>query len=775
MRLTLWLVVLFGCHEPGEHGPIAEGISASLGDIRPSASEEQVATFFRGRDVAQRRFTRSTGLGPAFNVTFCGACHEKPVTGGSSGLYRNFFIAGTADTYGNFTPTVSAGNGSGVIRMYDHSGLMPARPVVMSDVNVATQRNGIPFFGVGLLAEIPEREILRREDPEDRDGDGISGRVNWDQGYVGRFGVKAQTVSIEKFLRGPLFNHAGVTSDPLSDEARARLPVDSSGGVASLWLPESWGFTVRHTAQAAAPDEPTYDDDGVADPELAPDDLFDLVSFAMLLAAPEFDPDTPDIVAGRVLFDVAGCDRCHTPRLSGPRGPIPAYSDLLLHDMGDDLADGVVMGDASGHEFRTQPLWGLAAVGPYLHDGRAHTVRDAIEWHGGEGEASRDAWRAMSAGEQDQVLAFLGSLGGRSQASTGLLPPDAPIPGVGEYGGPVRPLSEGERAMFHAGRERFDHDFGFVDGVGGPGFNGDSCRACHFDPVIGGSGPQDVNAMRHGRIVDDEFVAPAGGTMLHKETSVLDAAISAPTDANVYEMRQTPHLFGLGLIDGIPEAEIIANADPEDSDQDGISGRVSWVSGGRVGRFGWKAGVPSVSEFVRDAMAFELGVTLPPVDGLTFGFTADADEVPDPELTALDAEMIALYLNLLGPPPRGVITSDADAGSEVFREVGCDACHVPYLLGADTGPVPLYSDLLLHEVLAAPSWGIVDGDAGMWEFRTPPLWGLAKTAPYLHDGSAETFAQAIDAHHGEGQAAHDAWEGLTDLQRAQLDAFLGSL
>ena len=189
---TLWLslVAVAGCGDeeqrrerlPGEHGPIAEGISAPMGEPRPDASAEQLEAFERGREVALRRFDLGSGLGPAFNVTFCASCHERPVFGGAAGLYRNFFLSGVRADDGAFFPGDSAGMSGGVIRLYyydtevgearedaDDEVRSLARPPVPEDTNVVAVRNPIPFFGVGLLAELPEDEILKRADPADRE------------------------------------------------------------------------------------------------------------------------------------------------------------------------------------------------------------------------------------------------------------------------------------------------------------------------------------------------------------------------------------------------------------------------------------------------------------------------------------------------------------------------------------------------------------------------------------------------------------------------------
>ncbi len=802
IALAVSFCFLVGCtSEPTgddamDDGPVAEGVSGALGEVMPSATVSQIEDFERGRAVMTRRFDLSDGLGPSFNVASCGACHEKPVLGGSAGLYRNFFLGGRLTSDGAFLFSDSDGDAGGVLRVFRYAldGLF--RPAVPESTTIFAQRNSIPTFGVGLIAALSDEEILSREDQDDSDGDGISGRANFDRGFVGRFGRKAQVVSIEAFIRGPLFNHLGITTEPLTDAERAQLPVDSATSVrmqnfhrAPAPTPAPTHPAVRGPHQAAAPEEKTTDRDGVPDPEMNDPDLFDLISFVMLLAAPELEEPTEQSNRGRLLFHEANCSACHTPRLQGPSGPIPVYSDLLLHDMGAGLADGIVMGLAGGSEFRTQPLWGISATGPYLHDGRAKTIADGILAHGGEAQASRDAFAALSSSEQNDVVEFLMSLGGRAQASDGLLAPDAPVPGVGEYGGPFRELTGSEKEQFLRGRAVYDHDFGFADGAGalagsdGAGrFNGDSCRACHSDPVIGGAGPRDVNVMRHG-IVDEGgvFSAPptTPNTILHKQITI-GYSIVQPTDGiNVFEHRQPPHNFGLGLIDAISEETLLTNADPDDADGDGISGRAHVLSDGRIGRLGWKAQVPNIGEFVGDAMAAEIGLTLPAEADLSFSITSDDDGVADPELPMQDTEDIIFFLTLLAGPPRQFPTDEDDlakvtAGQVLFDSVGCAKCHVPSMTGS-LGAVPLYSDLLLHEILPTAAAGIEDGDARQREFRTAPLWGLSQTAPYFHSGEADTIDEAVRLHDGEAAVVVQAYLALSAADQQALLAFLNSL
>lgn len=768
--LSLGLVVFgAGCDvaeetppEPPEPLEIAEDIFASLGEPAPYATAEQLAAFERGLEVVTHRWTPEEGLGPRFNVAFCGACHEKPVFGGSAGRYRDFYLSASVLSDGSYVEPPMAG-----IAHFYGIGDAPLRPGIEGNWNIQARRNPIPFFGTGLIAELPDEAILANADPDDEDGDGISGRPNWDDGFVGRFGRKSQTVSIEGFIRGPLANHLGITSNPLTDEQRARLPVDSS--LAATMTTAELGTTIRQP-QAAPPSEPLTDEDDAADPELSPDQLFDVVSYAMLLAAPEPSPWTVESQNGLAVFREVGCDGCHVETLPGPRGLIPLYSDLLLHDMGEDMADGIQMGVASGAEFRTQPLWGISAVGPYLHDGRADTLAEAIEAHGGEAAASADAFRALSSDDAGDLIAFLEGLGGLEQRTDGLVPPTAEIPATGTAGGPLRAFDDTESANWLEGRRLFDRDTYVSEGLG-PLFNGDSCRACHFDPAVGGAGPIGVNVTRHGAWNGDQFTAPDGGTILHKFTLFPVWRPEADATANAFEGRQTPHVFGLGLIEQIDREEILAAADPDDEDGDGISGRAHILADGRLGRLGWKAQVPSVREFVRDAMGAEVGMTVPIESGYTFGSTTDDDDVADPELSVEDVDALEFYLAQLAPL---AAATDAAGGREVFDSVGCGDCHTP-TFETPSGPAHLYSDLLLHDVAEEGAVGIPDGDASETEFRTPPLWGLGATAPYMHDGRASTVEAAVRAHAGEATASVQAFEVLVAADRAALVSFLEGL
>ncbi len=761
LRITAALlatIALTGCPDddnpPPDPSPttVDKGIyGTQLGAPMAKASAEQLEDFEAGRLVAERRFDTSTGLGPNYNVTFCGSCHEKPVFGGSAPRYRDFFLVGSKLPDGSFVGLGVNGVQTRFQVGLDRVLFNPIEP----EVNLQARRNAIPFFGVGALAAIDEEAILANVDANDEDGDGISGRANYDREFVGRFGRKSQTVSLEGFIRGPLFNHAGITSVPLSQEQKAALPVPSQS-------PEM-GIRNCVGCQAAAPEEPTTDNDSVPDPELSDEDLFDLVSFAMLMGAPAPDAPTEQTQRGEALFEEVNCTGCHVPGLQGKDGIVMAYSDLLLHDMGEELADGITQGLASGSEFRTQPLWGVVATGPWLHDGRADSLDEAIRWHGGEAKNSREAYEALSDSEREDVIAFLESLGGADQVSEGLVPPGTPIEAVGTFGGPREGVDE---AQYLAGRGMFDRDFKLDEGLGDK-FNGDSCRACHFEPSIGGAGPAGLNVvrMRTGGSTRD-------GSLLHRFSAVdLNARPSQSADTNDYEVRQTPALYGLGLIDEIPEMAIVMREDPEDLDGDGITGRAHRLTDGSVGRFGWKAQLPTLEDFARDALSAELGLTLS--EGMFLaGSTTDSDDLADPEFEGAGYDDLVYYLKQLAPPPRG--GSGSGSGGP-FEAAGCDGCHVPMMQTAGGDEVWLYSDLLLHDVAPSDFSGVTDGDATEREFRTPPLWGIGATAPYMHDGLSPSLDHAIRRHAGEATASVEAYEAMSQADRDALLNFLRSL
>jgi CxxC motif-containing protein (DUF1111 family) len=368
--------------------------------------------------------------------------------------------------------------------------------------------------------------------------------------------------------------------------------------------------------------------------------------------------------------------------------------------------------------------------------------------------------------EQQQVLEFLGDLGGEPNAQNFLNDSRYTIPEPGEIGGPRQPLTDSETATFTRGLELFDGNFLEEDGLN-PMFNADSCRACHQDPVIGGAGGIDVNVLRVGLRDND-------GTYASLDTNVLVRAV-LPTlippeyemDNLIIESRQPPSLLGLGDINEISVESIVQNADPDDLNGDGISGRASWLNEDTLGRFGWKAQIPTLQDFVADALLNEIGVTIHP-DLSDFTVEDDLDTCADPELPNTDLNDLYFYVQELAAPNG---SSDGTVSNAIFEEAGCAKCHTPEIDG-----VPLYSDLLLHD-MGGDLRQLVEQESNALptEFRTPPLWGIASTAPYWHDGSAETLREAIQSHAGEGQSSVDHFNQMTPEDQEQLIQFLESL
>jgi CxxC motif-containing protein (DUF1111 family) len=379
------------------------GVRPPLGGPIPGLSERELAAFRRGKRVFERRFKPSQGLGPRYNATSCSSCHSTPVTGGSAELYRNFYVA-MRGPQTNQRPL--AGLPSLVVPAYGTDpdfNLEKARATITGGqlaLEVA-QRGSIPIFGTGLFEFVRDSTIISNTDIDDDDKNGISGRYNIGDNGLGRFGTKAQVNNIEVFTRAPLNTQMGITTDPF---------LGAGGGV-------SMACTAVAQAGGMAND-PTRDLDNVPDPELSRQDLGDLIAFTRFLAPPgKKMPFTSAAMEGEMLFDSIGCAKCHIPSLPSTRGPVEAYTDLLLHAMGSGLADNLNLGtpqlsqknmsSLTGNEWRTAPLWGVSLHAPFMHDGRAETLRDAIELHAGESRFSRDRFRALSPEEQDKIIEFL--------------------------------------------------------------------------------------------------------------------------------------------------------------------------------------------------------------------------------------------------------------------------------------------------------------------------------------------------------------------------------
>lgn len=250
-----------------------------------------------------------------------------------------------------------------------------------------------------------------------------------------------------------------------------------------------------------------------------------------------------------------------------------------------------------------------------------------------------------------------------------------------------------------------------------------------------------------------------------------------PSGADVFEQRQTPSSIGHGMIDQIPAAVITANEDPLDANGDGIFGvarRITVAGNIEIGRFGWKAQVPRLADFVNDAMFGELGLTTPD-NGRGFAGLVDGDNVPDPEVTQDQVDDIAHFLAMLPPPQRGGSTDPAvEEGLKTFHAIGCAKCHTPSL-HSPAGPVALFSNLLLHNVMPVGFRGMAEPGAEAGFYKTPPLWGIKDTAPYMHDGRAEDLRGAILAHFNEAETVRQNFEALSPAEQQALILFLEDL
>lgn len=368
----------------------------------------------------------------------------------------------------------------------------------------------------------------------------------------------------------------------------------------------------------------------------------------------------------------------------------------------------------------------------------------------------------------------------------------APPPPIGEViGDPIPELTAAQRAAASRGRPIFDAVFEAEDGLG-PLFNGSSCATCHIQPASGGTSDRTIRMatrVRPDGSCDD--LSDLGGPVFQNlRTLQLQQAIGGgreriPAAATDRTERLAPDLFGFGLLDEIPESTILALADPNDADGDGISGRPNRAPDGRLGRFGRKAAVPTLAEFNTAAFFIEMGVTSPahPNEvGVTGQPLPDGtDLAPEPEISALEVARVDTFIRFLAPPFRAPGGATADRGEQLFSDVGCDGCHVP-TLRTGSSPIPAlanrdvaaYTDLLLHD-MGPGLRDVCQGLASPTEFRTEPLMGLRLNQLFMHDGRAATIAQAVDLHGGEAAASRAAYRGLAESDRNALLEFLGTL
>jgi CxxC motif-containing protein (DUF1111 family) len=318
----------------------------------------------RGRVVFATTFTPAQGLGPLFNNTSCLGCHNTPVPGGGGldGLATVLRIGQL--TNAGFDPML--GRGGPLARAHAVSELgvpCPLSAGVPSGANATSVRNAPALFGDGRIDMIPDAVILAGAVARD---DGIHGRPNLVDGRVARFGWKADTLNLRQFIGEAFRNELGLTT-PIA-------PTDF----------ESAGACGGDTGA----------------PEVDGSIGADVFAYVANLPAPPPSRGDP------TLFNRLGCGECHVASLGG----VALYSDLLLHDMGRALDDGFTQAAATGHDWRTAPLWGLSQRSRFLHDGRARSIEAAILAHSGEAEAVAQRFRALPATDRSALLAFLSTL-----------------------------------------------------------------------------------------------------------------------------------------------------------------------------------------------------------------------------------------------------------------------------------------------------------------------------------------------------------------------------
>lgn len=419
----------------------ARAFSLSARNLAP----EHESAFFVGNSFFNKNWvtapastTARDGLGPTFNAMSCSACHFKDGRGRPPldasepmlSMLVRLSVPGE-DEYGGPLPEPNYGGqlqpdaiegvpAEGLVRVewteqpgsyadgepyslrsptlvFEQLAFGPLDEQLLTSPRVAPH-----MVGLGLLEALAEDTILARADADDDDGDGISGRPNyvWDpigeSMMLGRFGWKANQPGLRQQNAGAFLGDMGITS---SLHGEQNCPAPQAECAAAI---------------------------GGGEPELDEHLLDDVTTYSRLLAVPaRRDVDEPEVVAGRALFHAFGCADCHVPMLeTGELAGVPEvshqviwpYTDLLLHDMGEGLADGRPDFEATGNEWRTPPLWGIglfAVVNDhtfYLHDGRARNLAEALLWHGGEAEAAKQAFVSADAEDRAALLRFLESL-----------------------------------------------------------------------------------------------------------------------------------------------------------------------------------------------------------------------------------------------------------------------------------------------------------------------------------------------------------------------------
>jgi len=394
MMKRLYFILALALTSCDDLVPSGPGNAEILDGPVDGLTSAQNARFLRG-DIAfnDEIFTAENGLGPLFVATSCGSCHPGDGKGHPFTTLTRF---GQSDETGN----KFLDRGGPQLQNRALPGHMPELiPIGATSAKFTPPAN----TGLGFLAALADEQLLSYADPGDADGDGISGVPNYIQApgyflpkpihqpllgkYIGRFGKKAAAVDLMHQTVNAYNQDIGIMStyngtDPLSGD--------------------------------------------YSDPEVTDNTVLDVVFYLRTLKAPvQRDADNAEVLAGKAIFNNIGCNKCHVPEWKTPVSDIAAlsektfhpYTDLLLHDLGPALDDGYTEGNAKTYEWRTPALWGLGLSknsqgGSYylLHDGRANTIVDAINFHGGEAATSQEKFDQLSEPEKQSLIRFLESL-----------------------------------------------------------------------------------------------------------------------------------------------------------------------------------------------------------------------------------------------------------------------------------------------------------------------------------------------------------------------------
>ena len=363
--------------------------------------------------------------------------------------------------------------------------------------------------------------------------------------------------------------------------------------------------------------------------------------------------------------------------------------------------------------------------------------------------------------------------------------------------GPVEGLNESENIRFLRGDIAFNDDI-FTPEIGlGPLFVANSCGSCHPGD---GKGHPFTTLTRFGQYDDTgNQYKHLGGPQLQNRAIPGFTPEQLPAGVG-YSKLTPPAITGLGFIDAVSDADILAWADPDDADGDGISGVPNWIemkdylfarqgtieqNGKYIGRFGKKGAAYDLHQQTSQAYNEDIGIT-----STYEPFDTHSGIAIDPEVSDQTVQDVVFYLKTLKTPvPRSAGSGDIVSGKALFNEIGCASCHRPEMTTGSSSVAALanktfypYTDLLLHDMGAGLDDGYTEGSAKTSEWRTPALWGLglskfSQGGGYflLHDGRARSIEEAILLHGGEGQSSRENFQSSSETEKRNLIRFLESL